>query len=164
MEGCSVCFNDEYKQNENFICIHPLCQDCYNKLDDKKCPICRSYKRKFIYEPVLIVSVNGTIKQQPINKLIKYVFSKRYKNYFNKLLKKKQTDYDFIKQHGFLSFEGKDRMLHEIIIYNYEFLPFQHITFDDIYNLLYYRSSNDNYKHLLLDKLKTFYEERLNQI
>ena len=163
---CCVCFNEEYKQNDNFVCNHPLsplCQDCYNKLDDKICPIYRSYKIKYIYEPVLNVSVKGTVKLQPINKLIKYVFSKRYINYFNKFLENRiNNDYEYIYKNGFMMFKLKYYFfISDIIFFDEDHYPIIDINFNYIINLLYNHEYDYITKQSLLRKLHFYYNLQL---
>ena len=65
-ECCSVCLEDDYKQNNKFICNHPLCHECYNKLNKKLCPICRSDKIN-LYEPKINKSLSSHSSNEMIN-------------------------------------------------------------------------------------------------
>jgi hypothetical protein len=75
MECCCVCYEEEYKKHKS-SCNHPLCVNCYHKLKEKLCPLCRRCIKK-INE---WIKVDGKSKNIHLNDLKQYVFSSRYKD------------------------------------------------------------------------------------
>ena len=96
---CPVC----YLKRDYFIidCNHSLCYKCYYKLKVKNCPLCRESIKGLdnINKNNNIVSVYFSQKYDYFNKFIflrnlkRYVFSKGYKNYLERVLKERNFKY-----------------------------------------------------------------------
>ena len=84
MEACCICFDNNYHQNNVLVCGHPLCHQCYNKLQRKCCPICRSFKRV----QVLVIDLKTTKNMYvPINKIFQFcLYSYEWTQYMKKFL------------------------------------------------------------------------------
>jgi len=96
---CPVC----YLKTDYFIinCNHALSYDCYCKLEEKKCPICREKIKGLedINKHKNKVSVYFSQKYDYFNKFIflrnlkRYVFSKGYKSYLERVLSERNFKY-----------------------------------------------------------------------
>jgi hypothetical protein len=83
-EDCSVCFSSNYIQNDRFICQHPLCIECYIKLDAKRCPVCRSSDRFDIYD-IQVQNRIICVESRHLNGFV--VHSTYYRKHMNRFLK-----------------------------------------------------------------------------
>ena len=54
---CCVCLEDKELMFQK--CQHPLCEDCFVKLDQKTCPICRGQIHRVILSPSYVILVLG---------------------------------------------------------------------------------------------------------
>lgn len=77
---CSVCYN---KIKKSCITCHELCNNCYDKIDNNLCPLCRQQMtRKYSYTDIGVEYVKnyGCIgfKIIKIHKLKEYIFSENF--------------------------------------------------------------------------------------
>jgi hypothetical protein len=123
-EPCCVCFDENYNQNDHFICNHPLCSSCYYQLNHLCCPICRSRQCYPYYTLRLYGSTQYVIS---IN-LAKYcLYSINYTNFMKKHLKLRVSNKELIQKvnryregHKFIIVKGK---YHDLTtLYNQELL------------------------------------------
>jgi predicted amidophosphoribosyltransferase len=128
-EACSVCFFDHYLQNIHFICNHPLCQNCYEKLTKKICPICRSPKQHPYYQVTIGLNRHDNYVYVQATRLKDFcLYSTQYKKFMNKFLleRKKPSIYEkanryrrfykfIIEKAGFLDLQD----MHEFYLFDY---------------------------------------------
>jgi hypothetical protein len=83
-EPCCVCLDENYNQNDHFICCHPLCVPCFYQLNQKSCPICRTRS----YFPYYTLRLYGSTQYVVSINLAKYcLYSINYTNFMKKHLK-----------------------------------------------------------------------------
>lgn len=84
-EDCCVCFSDNYVQNDMLICNHALCINCYEKLNLKQCPICRSFDK----HPFILIQISNIRNLYiPLPRLHKFcLYSHDYSCYMKRHLK-----------------------------------------------------------------------------
>lgn len=95
---CVVCYNGIKK---SYITCHSLCKKCYNKIMNKKCPVCRqqlivllnSYDCNKQIEVEYFVKGEYQKKYIHTSKLKKYVFSAGFKNMLERRLNRKYIQF-----------------------------------------------------------------------
>ena len=164
-EICSVCFDENYKQNDNLFCKHPLCQKCYDKIDKKMCPICRSNKIKFVYEPLTKLNVKGmninnNIFNYTINikNLKKYVFGDSFKSYMNDFFVKRNLTM-FIKFNHYTLKYFPDN---EFVIFNNQYFRLDEIGFHVLIYFLTVTNIDFDYRCIIYNRLITLFNNKNN--
>lgn len=77
---CCVCYNSI---KNSYITCHELCNKCYKRIKDNKCPICR--EQMIMKNPKIVIEVeclgksNTNTKTINISRLKQYIFSKHFK-------------------------------------------------------------------------------------
>ena len=101
IEECCCCFECGYLQNDSFICLHPLCNYCFNKLKGSiVCPICRSDKQ-YNRIPVSLKN-NQTIKVRE-DKLMNYLlYGYGYRDFLKHHLKDRRKSEMLLKVNRYL--------------------------------------------------------------
>jgi hypothetical protein len=123
-EPCCVCFDENYNQNDHFICSHPLCSSCYYQLNQICCPICRSRD----HYPYYTLRLYGSTQYVISVNLAKYcLYSINYTNFMKKHLKLRVSNKEIIERvnrfregNKFIIVKGKYQDIS--ILYNQELL------------------------------------------
>ena len=110
---CSVCLNDSYIQNNVFVCNHPLCINCFDMLQIKKCPVCRSFNKEYVF---ILYDKKRRFNFCYLHNLTNFCLHHYdYKSYLNSFLKKRTTK-------NIIQKVNKYRQGHNFIIVKKQFL------------------------------------------
>ena len=64
---CCVCYDRTYKNKKKIRCDHNICKGCYDRITDKKCPLCRRQMTIYIHNRIgktLIRRINRRDRRQ----------------------------------------------------------------------------------------------------
>jgi hypothetical protein len=149
IEPCSVCFAENYTQNDHFFCSHPLCTTCFIQLKTPHCPICRTTKTI----PILVISINNYRNRYiQINHLTKFcLYDHDYKTKLNAFLRNRIKK-DFIKK------VNKYCPFNRFIIKKKEYLSISDLTNEELINyVLDTKSKSDKDKNIIYNEM--FYRQ-----
>lgn len=136
---CCICYNNIKKSS---ITCHDLCKKCYDKIQNKKCPICRNKMNLLIItsDKFKHIEVEYSYKNTKfifMKNLKRFVFGKDFKNHLTNVLNRTEVRYktDFIiinfKKYNYdeiLDFKAHtDYMIWQNNIYNYRIGGFENL-------------------------------------